>query len=731
MIEYARSDKPQTIFGIRNWFDPAQFKSAQARFLLVSIPLIIAVTMAAFAFLQVFYYHSERTSLLDDQRKLAATQSLLLAIPLRFKDDTTAKRLLVSMLANPVFAGAEVIDKKGNTVVAVGEPVVGIDASLVHEQNITYADNDGAEIIGQLRMRVSDTRIWRSMQDRFIELTIMLAAAAVTLGFGIHLAYRHAIGSPLQKLTSEVRDQDWDGMSRPRRLTSGTGDELGVLTDTLDHSRLQAWELRHRLARANSELESLVDERTQELTTALAELTQKKHEVERLANRDRLTDLPNRRALFDHLDQRLSLPDAERFTLGIVDLDRFKQVNDTLGHPVGDELLKAIAQRLTDCTDDVECVARLGGDEFAIIIPDRTGRDAAKAASRIVNNCNRKLTIGDHTIHPGLSMGICGYPTDAKTREDLMINADIALYEAKEAGRGCFKQFDAITKQRIYSEKALADDLRRALENGDLTVHYQPQFSLADHSLTGFEALVRWPHETRGLVSPGEFLPVAEKYNMALGIGRFVAKRVAQDLKDWARKGFSPKSISINLHPHEVLDPQHVRLVMNTLMTAPVKPEQIVFEITEDCVIGRDASRINDLLVEIRKKGFELSLDDFGTGYASLSHLRSMPINEVKLDRQFIEAMDDPDGAAIVYSIGHLVTQLGLRLVAEGIERQQQAARLMPVGGVVAQGYLFGRPAHADSVIDIIAAGEPVSLDVEDLKPRVASKRPKLASVRG
>jgi diguanylate cyclase (GGDEF)-like protein len=424
-------------------------------------------------------------------------------------------------------------------------------------------------------------------------------------------------------------------------------------------------------------------------------------ESRQLAQTDDLTGLPNRRHFFASLDQRLAaaLRDGSDVTLLLIDLDRFKELNDTLGHHVGDRLLGEIGRRLGDGLPGVETVARLGGDEFAIILQDGTGpATAAEIARAIRAKLAAPMSLDEMTLHVDASVGIATYPEHAESAVELLQRADIAMYEAKakRSGQQVYApERDGHTRARL----ALIGELRAGIERGEIRLHFQPKASLATGAIDGVEALVRWQHPTRGLLEPAVFLPLAEQ----TGLMRLLTLRVLDLALEQCHAWHSADielAVGVNLSAENLLDLELEADVRRLLARWSVDPRWLQLEITED-VLMADPRRARDVIERLRAAGVTIALDDFGTGYSSLVHVKQLALDELKIDRAFVtNLLHDRADAAIVTSTLALARSLGLRVVAEGVEDGATWSRLAALGCDLAQGFHLSRPLPAEQLAD-------------------------------
>ena len=389
------------------------------------------------------------------------------------------------------------------------------------------------------------------------------------------------------------------------------------------------------------------------------------------------------------------------FAVLFIDLDHFKQVNDTLGHPVGDELLRAVAERLQACVRQVDTVARLGGDEFAIVQRNvKEPQDALLTARRIIEIVGAPYDINGHRISIGISIGISLAPGDGLTSEKLLKNSDVALYRAKADGRGTWRFFEPEMDARLQARLALETDLRQAIINDEFELHYQPLYHIDYNRINGFEALLRWHHPVRGMISPAEFIPVAEEIGLIVPLGAWVLQRACAQASEWP----SNVRLAVNVSAAQFKSGLLMQHVTTALAASGLPAQRLELEITESVLLGNSADTIATLH-ELRRLGLRISMDDFGTGYSSLNYLRTFPLDKLKIDQSFIRDLDTTDGArSIVRTIIGLAKSLNLVTTAEGVETREQLAWLREEGCTEAQGYLFSRPMPASDVQSLLSA---------------------------
>jgi diguanylate cyclase (GGDEF)-like protein/PAS domain S-box-containing protein len=441
---------------------------------------------------------------------------------------------------------------------------------------------------------------------------------------------------------------------------------------------------------------------------AIRDVTERKHyeaQLEYLTTHDGLTNLPNRNLLIDRLSQAIlyAKRNQRKAAVLFIDLDNFKVINDSLGHDLGDRLLKIIGERLTICVRANDTVARQGGDEFVIVLTDLAeSEDAGNMAEKIQVTLNQPLQIDQHTFGISCSIGISIYPKDGKDAQALLKNADAAMFRVKEQGRAAFQFFTAELNNSIVERMTMENGLRRALDNNELSVHYQPQVDLASGKMIGLEALLRWQSPELGMVSPARFIPLAEETGLIIPIGEWVLKTAVEQNKIWQAAGFPPLTMAVNLSPRQFWYPGLIETVSKVLSESGLEPRYLELEITEGLVM-RDVESALTMLDELKKLGVLLAMDDFGTGYSSLSHLKRFPFDKLKMDISFVrEVTSDPGSAAIAKTIIALAHNLNLRVIAEGIETKAQLSYLRDHGCDEMQGFYFSRPIPAAEIEQLL-----------------------------
>lgn len=514
---------------------------------------------------------------------------------------------------------------------------------------------------------------------------LLRALAAVVMGFaivGMHYTGMAAAQFPADSWCGAARDGGVPTQWLAILVVVATVAIMGValIVSVLDrqmHARTH--HLAHSLARANEEL----------LQAAL---------------HDPLTRLPNRILLQDRIEQAIEKArrKQEQFAVMFLDLDGFKGINDAYGHQAGDALLLEVATRVRGLLRSQDTLSRLGGDEFVLVVAATDPEDAAMVAQRIIDAIGHTaLRVHGADLQVTASVGIALYPSDGTRERDLMAHADAAMYHTKDNGRNGYTFFAPSMNISAHQQLKLLNELRRAVERDELVLHYQPKFSAPDYDMVGAEALVRWRHPELGLLSPGAFIPAAERSGLILAIGEWVLDEACRQMRAWREQGHGITNVAINLSSLQFSSPNLVGMVADALRRHDVPASTLTLEITETTAM-RDADASLGILDELTAMGVNISIDDFGTGYSSLLYLKRLPASELKIDRAFVRELEsNTEDAAIVSSIIALGKTLNLRVVAEGVETVGQRQALRRLGCDLYQGYLMGEPVEADALFAV------------------------------
>jgi diguanylate cyclase (GGDEF)-like protein len=524
-------------------------------------------------------------------------------------------------------------------------------------------------------LRLVDAAFRSSVQG----MAILDAAGSVVRSNGAfaRMAREHVQGFFVEALPIARAKGYWEGeLAAPR--TSGEED---VYLATVSAVRVQG--------EADSYALSLAD---------ITERRRAEQRIRHIAHHDLLTDLPNRACLAEHAAEAMARarPDGRRAGLMLVDLDRFKHINDSLGHAVGDELLRRAARRLIATLRPADVVGRQGGDEFVVLLPELADAQAAeRVAAKVVAAMRQPFVVGARELLASCSIGIALFPDNGEDFDTLMRNADTAMYVAKEAGRDCYRFHAPEMARRANERLDLEADLRHALQSSGLMVAMQPQVALATGVLCGMEALVRWAHPQRGAISPVQFIPVAEDSGLILALGEWVLREACRQRAEWLQAGLRDVPVAVNVSAVQFRDPGFPAAVKRALADFALPPALLELEVTES-VIMAGFEQVKLTLEELGRLGLHLSIDDFGTGYSSLSYLKRLPVEKLKIDRSFvIELPADGESKAIVEAVVGLARGLGMRVIAEGVETAGQADCLRQCGCDEAQGFLYSKPLSA------------------------------------
>jgi diguanylate cyclase (GGDEF)-like protein len=551
----------------------------------------------------------------------------------------------------------------------------------------------GAVILEYTKIRQHLLAAERAELYRIVGVGI-LVVLLVTL-FGLGVARR--IAQPLRHLkdsAQRIAAQDFSA-----RVAVSSHDEIGLLGSAFNQMAEDLSVSHAALVEHRRELEQRVAERTQDLirSNTLLQLESAEHKlaaerVEYLAYYDSLTTLPNRGMFSILLNQAVLLAhrDGKQLAVLFVDLDRFKNINDTLGHDAGDLLLVEIGKRLKACLRDSDTVARLGGDEFVVLLPDQhDGAYAAVAAYKILIAAGKPFIVAGQELRLTASVGISVYPKDGVDEQSLMKNADIAMYQAKEEGKNNFQFYSAQMNVHSFERLALESSLRRAVERHEFELHYQPRMDAHGRGMTGIEALLRWRHPELGIVLPAKFIPVAEETGLIMPIGKWVLRAACMQNVAWQERGLPRLSMAVNLSGRQFSDEHLLHDLTSILKETGMSPELLELEITENLIMEDITQSISNLEA-IRAMGIHVAIDDFGTGFSSLSQLSRLPVDILKLDRSIVTEMTAaPEGLTLVSTFIKLAHSLKIKVVAEGVETEEQSRLLRLLNCDEMQGYLF------------------------------------------
>lgn len=573
------------------------------------------------------------------------------------------ERLEIRDSANAIFAASGEMPNIGNMADRMFGDILTSERSLFQEK-----PTGETKRIGTLILYANADAITTHLRTFLLSSLISDLLRDVILGLVLAVVFHFFLTRPLIKLGRDlVRVRPTEPLAIPLRVPAGhSNDELGYVASRVN-------ELLGQLHRSQTDLR-------------------------RIATHDPLTGMPNRIMMSEILADavRKAMPANTQLAVLLLDLDRFKHINDSLGHGAGDKLLREVGHRLQDTVQDHQTVGRLGGDEFLIVLDgDQSIETVAATAKRLLAQLSRAFTLDDQIVHTGASIGVAMFPQDGADALSLMRHADVAMYAAKGLGGGAFKFFNRAMTERAIVMLRTEASLRDALCNNQLEVHYQPKIRLEDGKLYGAEALVRWPHGDR-MISPAEFIPVAEETGLIIELGDWVLRQAAQEAARWRHAG-PDFTMAVNVSARQLLELDFPERASRIVQECGMTPNNFILEVTESAVM-RDVANQLAVLNALRAAGFGIAVDDFGTGYSSLSYLRQLPVTMLKIDRSFV--IDLPEDNALASTVISLGQKLGLTTIAEGVETREQLDWLRQEGCILAQGYLISKPLPAAQFVE-------------------------------
>lgn len=665
---------------MKQFFNNLSLKGKLTFIISLTSCLVLLLTFIAFI---VFQRLSLRNELVQDIQVLSRDIADSCAAAIIFDDSDGAARVLDSLAAKPNILGARLVNNEQKVLARFCQNLDGsvqkVDLDLgssIHQGHIFSADHldvvepvtHQGEVLGRLFLRADLGKIKQALYRN---------SMIGVVGFVLYSLIAFLLANFLQRYISQPVDalaQSMEKVARTKdysqRLQKNSDDELGKLFDGFN--------------------------------TMLAEIEKREHSLEKneahldyLAHHDTLTKLANRLLLTVRLEQSLARSKRTKTRLAVlfIDLDRFKNINDSFGHNYGDQVLCLIAERLKTTIRDADTVARIGGDEFVIIIEQvRKPDDLSRFVQRLLRDLSAPVEIAGNSLHVTATIGISLFPENGEDAEGLLKAADLAMYQSKDDGRNSFKFFTAEMNSAARENLLLENQLRSALIENHFVLHYQPQFALKSGDLIGFEALLRWNDPETGLVPPDKFIPLAEETGLIVPIGEWVIATACQTLKKLQENWPIPLRMAVNISARQFRHDALISAVAKALYRSQIKAEWLELEITESMVMDNVDQAINKMN-EFKRMGIHLAIDDFGTGYSSLGYLKKFPISRLKIDRSFVRDLaQNSSDQAIVNSIIALGKTLDLEIIAEGIETSEQYDFLMRAGCDQAQGYLLGRP---------------------------------------
>ncbi len=542
--------------------------------------------------------------------------------------------------------------------------------------------SDTGSHLGTISIYISDNVMNEELNKIIIGSVINLFAISLLLILSLFITIRFFVLKPLSDIIEVIKNHDDDGIPVDLIPTHGSK-EIFLLSSTMNHMIIS-------------------------IKNSRVAFKEQKSAMHYQANHDALTGLANRILFNERLEQSMmkAKNKSSKVALFFIDLDHFKGINDSLGHDVGDKILKVVTQRLSKIIQKKDALARLGGDEFAIIVEDlRHGQDASLLANKIVKLLAQPITIDEHVLYISSSIGISIYPNDGISSGNLIKYADAAMYKAKDEGRNNFQYYSSEMTELAFERVVMDTSLREALKNEDFIVYYQPQVNGESGEITGMEALVRWKHPTMGLVPPSKFIPLAEETGMIIQLDQYVMRCGMKQMVQWHNQKLKHGVLALNLAIKQLNQKDFIPMLKRMFEETKCKPEWIELEVTEGQIMTNPDEAIK-ILKQINEMGIKLAVDDFGTGYSSLSYLKRLPIDKLKIDQSFIRDLpDDEEDAAITKAVIALSKSLNLRVIAEGVETQEQKEFLVQNGCKHIQGYLYAKPMTASEMGEILKNG--------------------------
>ena len=679
------------MFSMMSSFYNALSISNKLRFIALSSAFIAGIIVISLLFW--FQYINEKESTVEESTVFANILAGNIAPAVISNDVLSISNILASVEYNSKIHQTFALDKswkmlgafhKGNDFVRQRKiiPIIKEHKNLWYD-GYFYAVvpilNDDTQIGNLVIVASLDDFYLRMVRYAFVVLAIFILANYVTSI--LRKSLQASILNPIAKL-DEVTTEIIKTKNLEHDIPTFNNDEIGDLAENFKHM-------------------------IRELNSYHAELNKQKNALSYQASYDSLTNLPNRALFHDRLKQSIykSSRNNEKFALFFLDLDKFKDVNDTYGHEHGDKLLVKVSKRLSSILREDDTLARLGGDEFIVIMNNlKEFHSASVLAQKIIDILEVPLEVEGKELFISCSIGISLYPQDSRNEMELLKFADIAMYRSKHDGRATYHFYVEEMTQEVMMRSNMQSKIREALDEKEFIVYYQPQYNIENNKLTGLEALVRWQDKTKGLVLPDKFIPFAEEFGMVVGINRQVMHMAMKQAKAWHNEGLYFGRVSINISIEQIEDKNFVGLVQSLLHATKCNPNWITLELTEGQIM-KDPKTAIAILEQLNSLGIMIAVDDFGTGYSSLSYLKHLPIGELKIDRSFI--MDIPgneDDMAIVDSIIAISKSLKLDLIAEGVETQEQKEFLLARGCKRVQGYLYARPMPAEEVSKLLGS---------------------------
>lgn len=660
---------------IRNWSIKNKLKA-------VIVLTSLAVLLVLFLVFVVNQRNFLRSSLLQEMDVLSRNIANNCAASVIFGDRPTAGETLESLQANPQVTAGIIYDTEGKVFSSyykqqtsnspmVYPPALLLDSGHLfsgRHLDIVQAIGHGREHLGIFHLRANLDKIEKTLM-RYIAFGFLGLGGAFVLAWLLADRLQGVISKPIEQLAAAMRAVSKERNYR-RRVKMNRQDELGSLIEDFN------------------EMLSQIEIRDQELRS-------KQNRLDYLAHHDTLTNLPNRLLFHDRLYHAITRARRMQGKLALffLDLDRFKNINDSLGHEAGDQLLQEVAKRLTSIMRKSDTLARLGGDEFVIALEQNTeSHEIITVAQKVLDTLSATYHINAQELYITVSIGISLFPDNGLTAETLMKNADAAMYRAKAKGRNNYQFFTNDMNQLAKEALFLENNLRKAIDNSELTLYYQPQVEIDSGRIIGTEALVRWHHPELGIIPPNKFIPMAEETGLIIPLGKWVINAACLQNRQWQEAGLSPGKIAVNISPRQFRQSDLVKTVAHALADSGLKAKWLELEITENVLVD-DLIPTIAVMEDLNAMGVSLSIDDFGTGYSSLNYLHRFPLSKLKIDQSFVQSIGEPMGKhAIVEAVIALARALDLEVIAEGIENQAHIIFLKKHGCRYGQGYYFSKP---------------------------------------
>lgn len=639
--------------------------------------MMIAVLSASITSVALIYYETKDAEA-NLENKLELMSSVItpsLTAALVFNDLDTLDELIVPTIKTEGILSTAVYSDTGQLVAQVSRGKFNEQSYDMKNAYIAELQLDNSSV-GRL-VFYADYSVISTKLDFYISLVAQLLAGTLALSLIFSLYFSRAITSPLSNLI-QLANQVISAKDYSLRAKQLSQDEIGDLTDCFN-------KMLEKVEQRDAELEAKVAERTK----ALAAANEKLHLQ---ANEDTLSGLPNRRSLYKHLQQ--SIQSQVPFCLLFIDLDGFKKVNDVYGHDCGDELLQHASARILSCVKSDDFVARLGGDEFMVILNNLTDTDRINAiCEQMLAKLSDVFSVKNETVNVSASVGVTLFPEDGNLDSVLIKNADSAMYEAKKAGKNCFHYFSKEVQSQYQAKDCLVKDVYRAIEREEFELYYQPIAELKTGKIKKVEALIRWQHPSKGIVLPDNFLPIIEEEKLMEKLGYWIVNKASQDILYWQQQYNMDINVSINVSPSQFKSKKCLlKKWVDSIEALGLKDNSITIEITENSLM-ENSENVHSLMAYMREKGIKVAIDDFGVGYSSLAYLQQLELDVLKIDKSFVANLAGSENSyRLLKGMIAIGKELGLSVVAEGIETEEQRLLLLEAGCEFGQGYIFAKP---------------------------------------